>query len=165
MESLPTTPHSTALRLLEGAGAAYIVHRHEPIRTGEDILAHTAFTQENVVHSVKTLAFSSGSDSIVLASIPGPGRIRYGQLAAAVGVRRSDIRPASPEILQRLGMEPGGVTPLCADPLVTVVFDTAVTTMGRVLCGSGSSDHTLEADLSDIMKAVPQRVVADIASL
>jgi Cys-tRNA(Pro)/Cys-tRNA(Cys) deacylase len=157
-------PSPAVVELLEKAEVEYVVHRHDAIRTGADILARTVFTGDDVLNSVKTLAFGLVSGGIVLAAIPGPGRVRYGQLAAAVGARRQDVRPAGPDLLGRLDMEPGGVTPLCAHPSVTVVVDSAVTGMGRVLCGSGRSDCTLEMASSDVLGVVPGIVVADIAT-
>jgi len=54
---------------------------------------------------------------------------------------------------------------VCADPGVTVVFDSAVPAMGRVFCGSGRADHTLEVDAADLVRVAPNAVVADIAAM
>lgn len=150
--------------LLSARGVTFAIHRHAEVRTGEDIRNHTGFTERDIVNSVKTLAFTVEPDALALAAVPGPARIRYGQLAAALGVRRAALRPADAQALKRLDMEPGGVSPICDDPEVTVVFDEAVPAMGRVLCGSGRADTTLELDVADILRVTPTTVVAPVAA-
>ncbi|MFF4032733.1 aminoacyl-tRNA deacylase [Streptomyces sviceus] len=159
--SLPSAP--PAALLLSAADIAFEVHRHEAIRTAEDIRARTAFTEQHRANSVKTMAFVTAPGDVVLAAVPGLARIRYGPLASALGVKRSALRPADEEALRQLDMEPGGVSPLCADPRVTVVFDSAVPRMGRVLCGSGWPQYTVEAESADIVRLAPNAVIADIA--
>jgi Cys-tRNA(Pro)/Cys-tRNA(Cys) deacylase len=62
-------------------------------------------------------------------------------------------------------MERGGVSPICTGPGVTVVFDSRVPKMGRVLCGSGRSDCTVEAEASDIIRIAANILIADIAAV
>jgi Cys-tRNA(Pro)/Cys-tRNA(Cys) deacylase len=156
----PAAADLPVTRLLTARGIAFTAHRHGRIRTVDDIHARTGFS---LPHSVKTLAFTAGGH-ILLAAVPGPARIRYGRLAAAVRVRRGDLAPADEAVLRGLGMEPGGVTPLCPDPAVTVVFDQAVPLLGRVFCGSGRADHTLQLSASDLVRFPAHAVVAAIAS-
>ncbi|WP_324784553.1 YbaK/EbsC family protein [Streptomyces sp. H51] len=146
--------------VLTARGVAFTVHRHGEVRTVDDIRSRTAFDVEN---SVKAMAFTH-DDRIVLAAVPGPARIRYGLLAAAVGARRTDLAAASQAVLRRLGMEPGGVSPVCQDPAVTVVFDPSVQRMGRVLCGSGRADCTLELEASDLVTIPAHAVIAAITA-
>ncbi|QDQ12817.1 YbaK/EbsC family protein [Streptomyces spectabilis] len=163
MESTPSSSPPAAA-LLVAAGVAFSVHQHVGIRTGEDIRIHTAFTEEDIENSLKTVAFTVGPERLVLAAVPGPARIRYGRLASVLGVPRSALKPADEAALQRLDMERGGVGPICDDPGVTVVFDATVPQMGSVLCGSGRSDCTVEAKATDIVRIPSSTMVADITS-
>ncbi|MET8079249.1 YbaK/EbsC family protein [Streptomyces sp. NPDC005303] len=163
MESPSLPPAPPAALLLSAADIAFELHRHEAIRTAEDIRTRTAFTEQERASSVKTMAFVTVPRGMVLAAVPGLARIRYGPLASALGVHRSVLKPADEEVLRQLDMEPGGVSPLCADPGVTVVFDSAVPLMGRVLCGSGWAQYTVEAESADIVRLAPNALIADIA--
>lgn len=158
-DSLPS-----AAEVMSAANIPFVIHRHAEIRTGEDIRTRTEFTEKNVASSLKTLAFAVAPDSVVLAAVPGPARVRYGPLAAAVGVKRSALKPAGADLLRKLNMEPGGVTPVCIDPQVTVIFDAAVPGMGRVLVGSGRSDCTLEVESADIIRLIRNSVITDLTS-
>jgi prolyl-tRNA editing enzyme YbaK/EbsC (Cys-tRNA(Pro) deacylase)/predicted O-methyltransferase YrrM len=155
-------PASSPVRVLDERGVAYVLHEHEPIRSAADIRDRTDMPVER---SVKTIAFAVGDDRLVLAAIPGPARIRYGNLAAALGVSRGQLRPADPRALSALGMQPGGVAPICRADAVTVVLDSAVPSMGRVFCGSGRPDRSLELDAADLARLAGDLVVADIADL
>lgn len=146
---------------LSAAGVDFTVHQHAEIRTSADIRSRTQFSIER---SVKVLAFNVDADRVVLAAIPGPARLQYGRLAAAIDVRRSALRAASPDVLAALEMEPGGVSPICHDPAVTVVLDSAVPRMGRVFCGSGRADCTLELLGSDIARFARNPVISEIAA-
>jgi Cys-tRNA(Pro)/Cys-tRNA(Cys) deacylase len=146
--------------VLTDDGADFTVHEHEPIRSAADIRERTDMPVER---SVKTLGFSLGDGRLVLAAIPGPARIKYGRLAEAVGVPRKDLRAADPGTLAAIGMEPGGVSPICPEASVTVVLDSTVPSMGRIFCGSGRPDRSVEVDTADIVRLAGHLVVADIA--
>lgn len=163
MGSAPSTS-SPAAALLTAAGVAFAVHQHVGIRTGADIRTRTAFTEEDIENSLKTVAFTVAPDRHVLAAVPGPARIRYGRLASVLGVPRSALKSADEAVLRRLDMERGGIGPICDAPDVTVVFDAAVPHMGRVLFGSGRSDCTVEAKAADIVAFPSKAMVADITS-
>ena len=149
------------VEMLSAANVDFTVHQHAEIRTAEDIQSRTWFSIER---SVKALAFSVDGDRVVLAAVPGPARLQYGRLATAISVRRSALKPASADILAALQMEPGGVSPICRDPDVTVVLDSAIPRMGRVFCGSGRADCTLELLGADIARFVRDAVVSEIAA-
>jgi Cys-tRNA(Pro)/Cys-tRNA(Cys) deacylase len=155
----------SAASLLAASGIAFEVHWHAEVRTSDDIRTRTGFTEDNVARSIKTMAFAVDPDRVILASIPGPARLQYGQLAAALSVRRSALRLADAAILAQLNMAPGGITPVCSDPRVTVVFDSSIPGMGRVLLGSGRPDCTIEAHAQEIAQIAPNLLIADIASL
>ncbi|MFE6334288.1 aminoacyl-tRNA deacylase [Streptomyces sp. NPDC057798] len=158
--SSPSTP-ATPDDVLRAAGVTFRVHTHPPVRTAEDVRRETGLS---VADSVKTLVFTA-DDQIFLVAFPGLGRLGYGRLARAVGVPRSRLRPAGEDVLRSLGMEPGGVSPVCNAPGVTVVFDTAVTRMGTVYCGSGRADRSVEVEAADLLRLAGTPLVADVAEV
>lgn len=150
----------TMLRdVLEAAAVTYTVHRHEPIHGEAD--AH--LWPQSWATSVKTLAFVLPDDRFVLVGIPGPHRLRYGDLGRALDVPRKQWRQAPPERLAAAGMVPGGVSPITADPATTLVLDAAVPRMGRVYCGGGTPDVTIEIEATDLVRIAPTVLIADIA--
>ena len=147
------------LDALAGAGIVVAVHRHPPIRREADL----HLTGLDWTTAVKTLAFALPDGGLALVGVPGPWRVRYGAIAQALGVSRSQLRPATADRLAELGMEPGGITPLCDDPAVVVLVDASVPAMGRVFCGGGDAETTLEVAATDIVAFAARPVVAEIA--
>lgn len=159
MKELASQPVPSPVDVLIAFGVQFTLHRHAHVRSTDDIRERTNLSTER---SVKTIAFSVGPDSLLLAAVPGPARVKYGQLAAAIGVQRAALRPAQPAMLSAVGMEPGGVSPICNDAKVTVVLDTTVLQLGLAYCGSGQPDSTVELDTGDLVRLIPNLVVADI---
>jgi Cys-tRNA(Pro)/Cys-tRNA(Cys) deacylase len=151
----------TVEEMLESAGVTFSVRNHRPIQNAADAARETTYPLEE---TIKTLAFRIAPDRIVLAAFPGHRRLQYGQLARALGVSRSWLRPAAPEDVARLGMEPGGVAPVCTDNGVRIVFDSTVQAMGEVYCGSGRSDRTLVVHARDLLRLADAPVLADITA-
>lgn len=141
-------------QVLKRAGIHFQRFEHSPARTVDDLRAVTDFSIEN---SVKTLAFHVEEGRVVLAAIPGPARINYGALAKSLGVARSRLAGAGPEILAGLGMAPGGVCPIptVGPEVVTIVFDNEVPVMGRVYCGGGGPDVTFALQAHDLVSLWP----------
>ncbi len=150
----------SVVEVLTSLRGPHVLHTHPPIR-GEADLHLTALDWTT---SVKTLAFVLPDDRLVLVGVPGPAKLAYGAVARALGVPRSALRPAPEARLAALGMEPGGVSPICADPAVTVLFDGAVPPMGRLYCGGGTPELTVELDSSDLVHIAPGALVADITT-
>ncbi|HET7725171.1 MAG TPA: YbaK/EbsC family protein [Propionibacteriaceae bacterium] len=145
-------------RALDAAGIAYVVHEHPPIRTEAD-LHLTGLSWEE---SVKTLAFELPDGRLALVAVPGPARVQYGAVARALGVSRSALRQADEERVLALGMEPGGVSPICDDPQVVVLVDESVVGMGTVYCGGGTSTTTVEVGAHAILAVAVCPVVAAV---
>jgi Cys-tRNA(Pro)/Cys-tRNA(Cys) deacylase len=89
--------------------------------------------------------------------------VQYGAIARALGVSRSSLRQADEQRVIDLGMEPGGVSPICSDPDVVVVVDESVVGMGSVYCGGGTSTTTIAVDASAIVQVAVSPIVAAIA--
>jgi Cys-tRNA(Pro)/Cys-tRNA(Cys) deacylase len=145
-----------AVAVLDRAGVAYRLHHHPPVRTESDL----HLTGLDVETSAKTLAFCLPDDRLVLAAIPGPARLRYGNLARLLGVPRSALRSAAPDRLAALGMEPGGVGPVCDDPAVQLVLDSRLT--GTLFCGSGLPEISVEVAAEDLALLSPGALVGDL---
>lgn len=144
---------------LAAAGIEFVVHTHPPIRTEADL----PLTGLDPATSVKTLAFQLPDGDLVLVGMPGLWRAKYAAIAAALGVSRSQLRPAGAERLAAIGMQPGGVSPVCADPAAIVLLDASLPGSGRVYCGGGTPETTIEVDADDILRLAARPLVAPIA--
>ena len=143
---------------LDAAGIPYVVHTHPPIRVEADL----HLTGLDFQTSVKTLAFELPDGRLALVAVPGPAKVQYGAIARALGVSRSGLRPADEHRVAALGMEPGGVSPICPDTRVVVVVDVAIVGMGTVYCGGGTSTTTIEIDADAIARVAASAVIAAV---
>ena len=151
MEQYPTpdnadTHAAVFVRLaavLAQSGRPHAIHVHAPVRTMAEADAAQLF---DVSRIVKTIAFTLRDGGLVLAALRGTRRVVYPALAGLLGVGRRDIAPLSPdEVLARLGVAPGSVSPLLADGRGRLLIDADVLTIEPTLyCGFGSPDRTLE---------------------
>lgn len=146
------------LQCLDAAGESYRLHTHPPIRSEADL----PLTGLDWTTSVKTLAFALPDGTVALVGIPGPARVQYGAVARALEVSRSQLRPASPEAVTALGMQPGGVSPICTDPAVIVLLDSSVPGMGPVYCGGGDPETTVELDAAALLRIAARPLTADL---
>lgn len=148
--------------VLAALGARFRLHEHPDVISPLEVCAALGVPLER---TVKTLAFVTTEDRLLLAALPGHARLRYGALARAAGIRRGDLSPAGTGRLARAGMQPGGVCPVSADRAAVVVFDETVSSLGRVHCGSGRPDRSIEIEVAELMAAVPTAATAPIADL
>jgi Cys-tRNA(Pro)/Cys-tRNA(Cys) deacylase len=147
--------------VLQAAGIPFSVEQHAAARTAADAQQMLGLASER---TVKALVFEDPRGRLFIAAFPGHRRLHYGLLARTVDVARSKLRPAPPEALLRLGMEPGGVSPVCWDAATTIVFDASVPGMGAVYCGSGQAARTLLVDADDIVRLAVRSLVATIVA-
>ena len=82
------------------------------------------------------------------------------RLARVLGVPRSALRPAAPDRLAALGMEPGGVGPASDDPAVQLVLDSRLS--GTIFCGSGFPEVSVELLASDLARVSPTALFGDL---
>lgn len=142
--------------ILHASGAAFSVREHAPI-TG-----HASAERELGLPSgqmLKTMVFRAGAATILVA-LPAHGRVHYGKLARAVGVPRGVLRRAEPDDLARIGMMPGGASPVCDADGVIIVFDVSVLEMGTVYCGSGRADQTVQVEAKALIDLVRPVIAA-----
>jgi len=143
------------LALVAADGAAFTVHEHPPTRTMDEARENLRF---DLARIVKTIAFATRAGRLVLAALRGTRRVDYARLAALAGVNRKDIAALSPaEVLARLGVAPGSVSPLLPaamgmdkgmdkgmEGVLTLLDDDALTIAPTAYCGLGRPDRTLE---------------------
>ncbi|MER5468267.1 YbaK/EbsC family protein [Streptomyces sp. NPDC002685] len=141
---------------------SFRLHEHPEFTNPRDVCAALGVPLER---TVKTLAFGTAEDRLLLAALPGHARLQYGALARAAGIRRNDLSPADTGRLARAGMRPGGVCPVSADRAAMVVFDETVSSLRRVHCGSGRPGSSIEIEVAELMAAVPTAATAPIAGL
>lgn len=129
---------------------SFTMHEHPPLQTVADMAAVLPFPRE---YFLKTLAFKIKGSFWVLAALRGQDQVDFRKIAAVFGISRSHIlRPTPEEVLDKLGMDQGGVCPIATSEGVRVVFDPALMGMERVYCGGGRSDRTLEIGLDDLLR-------------
>ncbi|MGW1808563.1 YbaK/EbsC family protein [Streptomyces sp. NPDC002078] len=148
--------------VLTALGAVFRLCEHPGVVEPVEVCAALGVPLER---TVKTLAFVTPEDRLLLAALPGHARLRYGPLARAAGLRRGDLSPAGAGRLARAGMRPGGVCPVSSDGAALVVFDEAVGGLGRVHCGSGRADRSIEIEARALVAAVPAAVTAAIGDV
>lgn len=132
-------------------GRAHVIHAHAPVHTMAEADAARLF---DVSRIVKTIAFALRGGRLVLAALRGTRRVAYPALAGLLGVGRRDIAALSPdEVLERLGVAPGSVSPLLAGGEVRLCLDADVLTIAPTLyCGFGRPDRTLEIAPGDLVE-------------
>lgn len=143
--------------ILDGAGVPFELFRHPGAVTFEEVLREMGFPPDQMI---KTVAFRTGPDALLLASLPSPRRLSYGALARAAGVSRGRMRPADRDDLRLLGMQVGGVSPLTRLAGVTAVFDASMLDAPHAYLGSGRAGETLQVETGALVKIVGPVVAA-----
>lgn len=148
---MPDSSFDRLLDVVERSGFPFILHEHAPSRTMEDAAQNLSL---DVTRIVKTIAFRTRNNGLVLAALRGTGRVDYPRLAALVGVNRRDLAPMSPdEVRELLGVEPGSVSPLpLREDAVVFIDDDVLTIQPTIYCGIGRSDRTLELAPADLVR-------------
>jgi Cys-tRNA(Pro)/Cys-tRNA(Cys) deacylase len=143
--------------ILAAAGVPYELFRHPGAVSFEEVLREMGFPPDQMI---KTVAFRTGDESLLLASLPSPRRLAYGALARAAGVPRGRMRPADEDDLRLLGMAVGGVSPITRVPGVTAVFDTTMAEAPVAYLGSGRAGETLEVETKALIDVVSPTIAA-----
>lgn len=146
------------LTRLAAHGLPFSLHEHRPTRTMAEADRNLDFDLDRIV---KTIAFAARDGRLVLAALRGTRRVEYPALAALFGLKRRDLAALSPdEVLTRLGVAPGGVSPLLPLPeATTLVLDADVLAITPTLyCGTGRPDRTLELAPADLVRLTGARV-------
>ncbi len=164
--------HNALLALAERSGAPFSVLKHTPARTIDDARASLDI---DVTRIVKTIAFAArpartvpttDDDRLVLAALRGTRRVDYAKLAGLLGMSRRDLRPLAPgEVLDRLGVAPGGVSPLLPAAMeltgaLVLMDEDALTITPATYSGLARPDRTLVMAATDLTRLSGARVGA-----
>jgi prolyl-tRNA editing enzyme YbaK/EbsC (Cys-tRNA(Pro) deacylase) len=149
-----------AVTVLEKAQVGYRLHEHQPVMGTAD---HAKSGLE-LKYAAKTLAFMIAETEFALVTLPASARLSYGVLARTLGVPRAQLKPVPPESLPGLGMRLGGVCPFTTDPAVKVVLDAGLMSYPFIYCGSGDPRVTVEITWSELRRALPDAIIANITS-
>ncbi len=137
-------------QLLKGSAVDYQIHNHVPVTTIEDAQQKVPHLTQNLL---KTVVFQIKDRGWVLASVDRNARIHYKYLADALGVKRTDLRSVPGQmIFEVTGFELGGVGPFPVRDDFRIVIDKNLQGSGKVFCGSGLCDRTVEIGLDDLIK-------------
>lgn len=128
------------------------LHEHEATKTIAEAERNLSF---DVTRIVKTVAFQTRDGALVLAALRGIRRVDYARLAGLLGINRRDLSALSPEqVRERVGVEPGSVSPFALIPEALVFIDNDVLDISPTLyCGTGRPDRTLELAAADLVCA------------
>ncbi|MER7468105.1 YbaK/EbsC family protein [Streptomyces sp. NPDC097981] len=136
-----STPETPWRAILDADGSTYTVHEHAA--------AHSVAERQALPfpwsQAVKTLAFTTPENPLLLVALRADDRVDLARLAGAIGASRSQLRAADTGLLSAEGLAPGGIPPVSHRPGVPCLIDTAVIESGQpVYCGAGSADRTLQ---------------------
>jgi Cys-tRNA(Pro)/Cys-tRNA(Cys) deacylase len=137
----------------------FSVREHVPVTGQDDAERELGLPADQML---KTMVFRAGGTTVLVA-LPARTRVHYGKLAKAIGVQRSVLRQAGPDDLARIGMVPGGASPVCGTDGVTTVFDVSVLSMATVFCGSGRTDQTVEIQAKTLVELI-QPIIAAVTA-
>lgn len=137
---------------VQAGGVPFVLHAHPATRTIAEADHNLDF---DICRIVKTIAFALRDGRLVLAALRGTRRVDYPGLAGLFGVNRRQLAALSPQAVQgRLGVAPGGVSPLLPLPeAAELVVDEDVLTIAPTLyCGTGRPDRTVEIAPADLLR-------------
>ncbi len=144
-------PYRRLAEMIALSGVPFSIHEHRATRTVDEAAQNLAF---DVARIVKTVAFRTREGAIVLAAVRGVRRVDYARLAALVGVNRRDLAALSPEeVRERIGVEPGSVSPLpLREDAVVLIDEDVQTILPTLYCGLGRPDRTLGIAPADLVR-------------
>lgn len=142
---------------LEANQTGHRYHRHDSLLTGADLLRSLPFDPTRMF---KTLAFSTPSSDIILATLPVPAKLDYAKLARASGLSRASLTIAGRELVEGvLGCEEGGISPLASGGNSRLFIDESIMSNDVIYTGSGVPTETLELSSQDLLRLVQAHIV------
>jgi Cys-tRNA(Pro)/Cys-tRNA(Cys) deacylase len=146
----------TPVETLQASGVTFSVREHVPVPSQADAERELGLP---ACQMLKSMVFRAGGTTVLVA-LPARGRVHYGKHAKAIGVQRGVLRRAEPDDLARIGMVPGGASPVCGADGVTAVFDVSVLSMATVFCGSGRTDQTVQIQAKTLVELIQPIIAA-----
>jgi Ala-tRNA(Pro) deacylase len=150
-DTLPTTPE-TLLMLLDRLQIAYVMHRHQPLRTVEDSKAY----RDNMpgLH-LKNLYLRDRKKQNFLLVVEEDRQIDMKSLNQKIGCERLSFGSAE-RLFEMLGVRPGAVSPLTLindpDKKVHLALDIALRTNEVIYAHPLVNDMTLGIEGSNLQK-------------
>jgi prolyl-tRNA editing enzyme YbaK/EbsC (Cys-tRNA(Pro) deacylase) len=134
---------------LRQSGAEFEIHCHEPVRTMSDV-DRLPFPGGS---RLKTVVFVTGPQArMALVVVRERSRVDVSAVARTLFAAPDAVRLASArELEERLRATPGGIAPVPIDATTSTLFDTSTVSLGRVYCGAGRTDATLEIGIGDLI--------------
>ena len=150
------TAHRWIVGKLKQSGTDFKLHKHPPVCTIDEARELVPHLTRNLL---KTIVFRVKSGNWILAAVHCDDRVDYKKLAAAMDVKRTDLRSIAPEqVEENLGFQIGGVGPFPVNDDVQVVVDEKLLGVGPVFCGSGVNTETVEIDIDLLANLIDAKV-------
>lgn len=145
------------VEILNQKNISYELIEHEGIMNVDEGINLLKFSEEE---TLKTLAFTDGKQSIFLV-LQGRRNVDYKKLAQALEVKRSNLKKLSADIVvNQLGYQVGGLSPLHKDENISVYFDEKIAQLTTVYCGIGLRNKTLKILSKDLISASNGQLIA-----
>lgn len=149
-------PSPLERQIARGEIDARLIEPGVPTPTVSDAAAALGVEQGQII---KSLLFTDGGESVVLAILSGASRVDRARLAEVAGHAR--LKMAPPEVvLARTGYPAGGTPPVGHIERLTVVLDERVAAMPVVYGGGGRVDSLLEIRPDEIVRVTGAIVAA-----
>jgi Ala-tRNA(Pro) deacylase len=158
-EARSTPVFDQLLALLDAGSARYRVLEH-PAEGQSEAVARLRGTRPEQGAKAMLCVTRAASPMPVLAVLPGPARLDFRKLGAAVGARKATL--ADPALAQALtGCVMGAVPPFALAPGIRLVADPALLSNAGIAFNAGRLDRSIVLAVEDYLRiAGPQ--VADI---
>ncbi|MDR2043145.1 MAG: hypothetical protein LBQ15_02045 [Clostridium sp.] len=144
------------IKLLEDHKARYEIMEHIAISNTQEGIAALGIPLES---AFKTLAFVANGKYFFVV-IQGGKRMDYKKLATALGVDRKSISMMPQDIVEELGYQAGGLSPLHVDHRISVYFDGITPEMGDIYVGMAVKDKTLKIGASALIAISNAEIVS-----
>ncbi len=155
------TEKTNAMRLLEGAGISFDVHKYaydEDDLSAEQAADNLGMPPERVF---KTLVLRGERQGVLLAMVPAGTEIDLKKLAEVSGDKRVELVPLR-EVRKITGCERGAVTPLALSKSYPVVIDETVELWATVGISAGERGVEILLAPGDFLRITSAKT-ADIA--
>ncbi len=146
------------LRRLQDAQADFSILEHQAVYTMADVERLISIPVEG---SIKTMVLSlatAGSPNLAFCGISASGKLDFGKVARVLGVGRNRLGLLPPErVLELLGAPIGAIGLVWPGDHETLL-SSRIRTTGRVYCGIGRNDRTLDVGLQDLIRVTGCKV-------
>jgi len=155
-------PYSAVLERLATAEVPIEILEHDPVFTMEDVKQTIAIPTHA---QVKSMVVVSKDGDIAICGIHPVARLSVGAVARELGVARSRLSLASPQVVvDILGVPPGAVGLVAPIPVRTLLHDT-FEAESQLYFGAGRHDRTIKAPTALLARALDirfARIEADL---